>query len=155
MSFESLKGYKPEKPGEGDFEPFKYTGTAIIEKSIISTNTKVDNEFYPAGCNQIEIEAIVLDGEYAGRKLWKRFNLDDEKQDKKGKTSLNKLADQFFAVGLEFNSLDSLKAANEKFVGMNVDVKAYPLDFKDGSPVRQMWNVKGVTSKKSGSTPAF
>jgi len=156
MSFEQLQSYTPEAPKEGGFEPFKYTGKAKIEKSIISINKMVDTEFYPIGCNQIEIEAIVLEGENAGRKLWKRFNLDDEHQDKKGKTSLHKLADQLWAVGLTFKSLEELKAVNESFVDMEVNIKAWPVDFKDGRDKVQMWNIKGRGNSWSTSNkPSF
>ena len=157
MSFAQLSGYKPEAPSDGGFEPFKYEGRAVIEKSVISVNEKVDSEFYPRGCNQIDITAIVSEGENAGRKLFKRFNLDDTKEDKKGKTSLKKLADQLWTVGLTFNSLESLKAVNEKFAGMEVEVKAWPADFKDGRDKQQMWNVKGKvgSSSKGGTKPSF
>ena len=158
MSFGKMQSYQPEKPSDGGFEPFKYEGNAVIEKSMISVNEKVDTEFYPRGCTQIEIEAIVIDGEYTGRKLFKRFNLDDEKEDKKGKTSVQKLADQLFAVGLTFKTLDDLKKVNEQFVGMKVDVKAWAADFKDDRGKQQMWNVKGLaTSKKemAGAKPSF
>lgn len=155
MSFESLKGYKPEKPSDGGFEPFKYSGPAIIEKSVISINENIDSEFYPKGCNVIDITATIMDGEYAGRKLFKRFNLDSEVEDKKGKTPLLKLADQLFAVGITFGSLDELKTKNENFVGMNINVKAYPIDFKDGTDPRQAWNIKGIQTSMVGVKPSF
>lgn len=157
MSFEQLSNYKPEIPKDGGFEPFKYDGPAIIEKSMISVNTKIDSEFYPSGCNQIEIAAIIMDGDMTGRKLFKRFNLDDETEDKSGKTSLKKLADQFWAVGLTFKNLEELKEINEKFVGMTVHVKAWPADFKDGSGPRQMWNIKGKEKSVAGTAkkPSF
>lgn len=151
MGWDSMKGYKPESPKEGGsgFEAFKYEGPVVINKAIVSVNETVDSEFYPKGCNQIEIEAEVQDGEFARRKLWKRFNLDDAKMDKKGKTSVMKLADQLWAVGLEFSDLDSLKAACEKLASMTINIKAWPVDFKEGgrSPV-QMWNIKSVATEK-------
>lgn len=158
MTFDQLKGYKPESPKEGGgFEALKYNGPVEITKSIISTNDDVDSEFYPKGCTMIEIEAVISEGEFEGRKLWKRFNLDDVREDKKGKTSLKKLADQLWAVGLSFDSLDTLNAVNEKFVGMRVIVKAWPVDFKDGRAPVQMWNVKSLAGATSTPTtkPSF
>lgn len=149
---EDLKGYTPEVPKDGGFEPFKFEGWANITKSVISQSAQ-NTEFYPLGCNMIEIEATVMEGDNIGRKLWKRFNLDDEKQDKNGKTSARKVADQFFAVGLKFNNLEELKEVNERFVDMDVHVKAWMADFKDGRGLQQLWNVKGK-KKESNARPA-
>lgn len=148
MGFDQLSGYKPEVPRDGS-EPIKYEGPVIIEKSIVEENTK-DSDFYPMGCNMIRIEATILDGDDSGRKLFKKFNLDSNDQDKKGKTPLQKLADQLWAVGLSFGSLEELKKVNENFVGMTVNVKAYPAKFPDGKEI-QMWNIKGLASKTQGS----
>lgn len=150
VNFDQVSAYKPEAPNDGGFEPFKYEGKVIIEKSMISVNERVDTEFYPKGCTQIEIEATVLDSKYAGRKLFKRFNLDDEKEDKKGKTALKKLADQLWAVGLTFKNMEELEKANNEFVGMQVEVKAWAADFKDDRPKQQMWNIKGIAKSKDG-----
>lgn len=165
MSPFNLQGYKPAAPKEEDsgFEPFIYEGKAFVEKAIQSVNTKVDSEFYPMNCNQWEIEVTVLDGEHAGRKLWKRFNLDDEKRggkDGNGKTSIEKLADQLWAVGLEFKDKETLDAANEKLAGMTIDIKAWVATFKDETPPRkvQRWNIKGLAKEATPgmtSKPAF
>jgi hypothetical protein len=152
-----LSGYKPEKPSSGGFEAFKYDGPATIEKAVISNYDGEGNEFYALGDQQIEIEATVVDpdSEFLGRKLWKRFNLDSEKEDKKGKTAAMKLADQLFAVGLTFKNEEELGQCCEKLVGTDVVIKAWPVDFKDGRDKVQMWNIKGlaaeVKSKPSGS----
>lgn len=154
MGFEQLQGYKPEVPKEGN-EPFAYEGPVVIEKSVIGVNTRESTDFYPAGCNMISIEAIVMSGENSGRKLFKKFNLDSVEEDKKGKTPLRKLADQFWAAGLSFNNSDELSAANEKLIGMALHVKAWEAKFSDGK-TNQMWNIKGLAHKGGGSTkPAF
>lgn len=139
-----LKGYKAEEPSEGGgFEPFKYTGPCKINKSIISTNETIDSEYYPKGCIMIEIEAEVLQGEFKSRKLWKRFNLDDETKDKKGKTSAMKLADQLFPLGIEFSNLEELRAKIQEFVTMIILVKAWTGKFPGEQDRKQMWNIKG------------
>ncbi|MEK9810259.1 MAG: hypothetical protein VW362_07405, partial [Candidatus Nanopelagicales bacterium] len=43
----------------------------------------------------------------------------------------------------EFKDEKTLKEALEKFVEMEIIVKAWTSDFKDGRGLRQMWNVKG------------
>jgi len=162
MTF-NLSGYQAEEPKEGtDFEAFKYNGIASVESSIISQNTERDTEFYPMGCNMIEIAVICMEekpfkGEQTlGRKLWKRFNLDAVEEDKRGKTSVMKLADQLFPLGLEFNNIEELRAVNEKLIGMDIIVKAWPVDFKDGRGAQQMWNIKGKAGSQvpSGTTPS-
>ena len=155
---QDLSGYKPESPNDGGFEAFKYSGPVTVEHAIVSENMAVDSEFYPMGCKQIDIEVKVAEGDYAGRKLWKRFNIDSETEDKKGKTPVKKLADQLFAVGLTFANETELEACCEKLVGMDIIVKAYPVDFKDGRDKVQMWNIKGKAGeadKKPGQTVAF
>ncbi len=152
-----LSGYQPEAPVEGtEFAAFKYKGNVAIEKSVISEYDGKTSDFYNAGDKVINITAIVLEGEYVGRKLFKRFNLDSEKRSgKKEKTPAEKLADQFFAIGLTFSSMEELEAANEKFAGMEVEVNAWAADFKDGRPPMQLWNIKGeagATSTASNTT---
>jgi len=143
----NLKDYSPEAPKEG-VEAFKFQGLVNIEKSLIYINedASLNQQFYPVGCNMINIEAIIMEGEHIGKKLFKRFNLDSDESSANGKTPVMKLADQLFAVGLEFKNLESLKVINEKFVGMDVNVKAWPIDFKDGRDKVQMWNIKGKAS---------
>ena len=140
-----LAGYQPEKPSDGGFEPFKFEGKATVEKSIISEHAGKHSDFYGIGDNVIDITATVMEGDFIGRKLFKRFNLDSEKTSGKGnKTPAMKLADQLFAVGLEFSSIQELRATNEKFAGMDIHVKAWAADFKDGRGPQQMWNIKGL-----------
>jgi len=151
MSF-NIEGYKPESPTEGGFEAFKYNGVATLEKAVISTNETRDSEFYPRGCTMIELEATCMEDkpfkgqQTLGRKLWKRFNLDDDKQDKNGKTPVMKLADQLFPLGVEFNDLDELKKMIEGIVGKDIVVKCWPMDFKDGRDPFQGWNIKGISN---------
>ncbi len=138
-----LTGYKPEAPeSSGGFEPFKYEGPVKINKAVISINDKVDSEYYPRGCNQIDIEVEVIQGDLTGRRLWKRFNLDSEKMDGKGKTPVKKLADQLFAVGVEFSDMDSLAAACASLIDMNIVIKAWVSKFS--GKTNQAWNMKGV-----------
>ena len=101
----------------------------------------------------INITAIVMEGDHVGRKLFKRFNLDSTtRSGKKEQTPVEKLADQFFAVGLTFSNEEGLVIANEKFAGMEVNVKAWAADFKDGRPPMQMWNIKSVAGAESKET---
>lgn len=153
MAFE-LKGYTPEEPSSSGFEPFKYEGLAVVEKAEQTINEDVDTAFYPKGCTQEEISVTILDGDYAGRKLWKRFNVDATKADDGKKTPVQKLADQLFAVGLSFSDNKSLDEANKALTGMKIIVKAWIADFKDDRGKRQLWNIKGKASDAS-TKPSF
>jgi len=140
MSEPQLSGYSPEAPSSGGFEPFKFNGVVTITKSVISKND----------------EAEVAEGEFKTRKLWKRFNLDDEKEDKNGKTPSMKLADQLFAAKVSFFNEDpavrlaQLIEVNEQFVGMALVIKAWVIKWKKKSPTdedrddTQAWNIKDV-----------
>ncbi len=163
MSDFDLSGYKPESPTDGaGFEPFKYDGACRVNKSIISVNDGLDTDWYPAGCNMIDIEVEVLEGEFAKRKLWKRYNLDSTKvseKAKKPKTPVQKLADQLFPLGLEFSNLNELRAVNEKFATMTITVKAWGSKFPGDTEKKQQWNIKGVSNgaptEKKESQVAF
>jgi hypothetical protein len=146
-----LEGYQPEAPDAGgDFQAFKYKGKVAIEKSVISDYDGKSSDYYSTGQKVINITAIVLEGDFVGRKLFKRFNLDSEKRSgKKEQTPVEKLADQFFAVGLTFTTLEELEVANEQFAGMEIVVSAWAADFKDGRPPMQMWNMKEVAGQGS------
>lgn len=118
-----LSGYTPETPVEGGgFEPIQGKDIATkVNKSDISkvpSGTRQDNgEAYEA-YNKLSYELEVIDGKFKGRKAWKNVNLDNATPNAKGKTPVQKLADNFSTLGLEFNSLEELRIANEKFKTM-------------------------------------
>ena len=143
MSFNSLSGYKPQKPAEGGgFEPFKYEGRVKVNYARVEEQEKT-TEFSTAGDKILKMELECLDAPNAKRKLWKNYNLDNEKADKKGKTPIMKLADQLFALDLEFNDKESLENVLVAFASMTVLVKAWPAKFADKTI--QMFNLKGVS----------
>ena len=107
-----------------------------------------------AGRETLRFELEVLEGPFKGRKLWKKFNLDMEKADKKGKTPSMKLADQLHVIGLWFSTHEELAAVNEKFVGMTVNVKAWGIKFKDRDDKVQVFNLMATGAAKSSATPA-
>lgn len=155
--------YKPEAPSEGSgFEPFKYTGAVKINKAEVTINEKGGTEFYPQGCQIAEIEAEVLAGEFKGRKLWKRFNIDEEPSEGK-KSPAQKLADQLSAVGLTFSDDDGLNRAFLALKNMRIIVKAWPATFDKGSDsekTMQLWNIKKVApenweAEAKETSPAF
>jgi len=75
---------------------------------------------------------VIIQGDFAGRKLWKRFNLDSTKAEgKTPKTPIQKLADQLFTVGLEFSNIETLNQACDKLVEMTIVVKAWGAKFGD------------------------
>ena len=150
----NLSGYKPEAPAESNFEPFKYEGPVSFGYARVE-KTEKPSEFYgtPAGSDVFSIEMVVLNGDFAKRKIWKTWNLDTTVEDKKGKTPAQKLADQLFTCGLEFSDLEGLRTCAVELVSKNVNIKAYPIKFKDKKDEAvQMWNLKGFA--ENGATPA-
>jgi len=156
MSDFDLSGYKPEKPSESDFEAFKYTGPCLVNSAKIEEYTGNFADY--KGCTFFNYELVVLEGDNEGRKLWGKFNLDDKKEDKKGKTKVKKLADIFFTLGLEFKNVDELAKCAEQMTDMVVDVKAWHFKGDKGDAVQQHL-IKGKSAEKwdeeKSSQPEF
>ena len=124
MEFD-LAGYKPEAVKDNDFEMMK--GKGHICKVNYSRIEEVpagerDGESYEP-YTRLKYELEVVSEMYKGRRVWKSVNLDSTMESgKKNKTPIQKLADTFFTLGLEFSNLETLSAANDKFAEMQVVV---------------------------------
>lgn len=126
MGFGDLANYKPEKVKEGNFELI--TGRGIICKvnssmvEHVEGGTRKDTGEAYEPYDKLSYELEIVEGEHQGRRVWKSFNLSSDKRfinkktGKEGKTPVEKLADMFFTLGLEFSDLESLKVANAQFV---------------------------------------
>ena len=120
MEFD-LAGYKPEAVKDNEFEMMK--GKGHICKVNSSKIEEVpagerDGEAYEP-YTRLKYELEVVSDKYKGRRVWKSVNLDSKQRTgKKEKTPIEKLADTFFTIGLEFSDLKTLEAANEKFAEM-------------------------------------
>lgn len=148
----NLSGYKPESPTDSDFSPFKYEGTVRFNYARISKAEKANDYGTSIGDEIFEVEVEIISGDFAKRKLWKKFNLDsNETSGKAKKTAVQKLADQLFACGLEFNTSVELVACAGKLVDTPVNIKAYPIKIKDKKTNKteeiQMWNLKGFATE--------
>lgn len=74
---------------------------------------------------QFRYEVEVLDGqENKGGRLWYTANPKDKSTNSKGKTKMERLADAFFTLGMEFKNKEELEKCAEKFCEMSVRVFA-------------------------------
>ena len=144
-NFSGLKGYEREKNKEGGFGVFKGKVICKINYGRIETNDGSRNEeLKGVDFFNYELEIINHDS-LTGRRIWKRFNLDNEDNQRK-------LANTFFTLGLEFNNKEELLNAAEKFVEMVVAVSAWgwapdedDIDDETGKPrKRQMHKIVGI-----------
>ena len=151
MTAFDLSGYTAEAPKDGGFETFKYDGPCQVNHARVVQSTEA-SEFYktPVGTDLWECELEVLQGEFAKRKLWKRFNLGSEvaSTGKVPKTPVQKLADQLFTLDLEFKNVEELNVCNSKLVDMTVMVKAYGTKLPGREEKSQLFNFKGVAPDK-------
>lgn len=150
----NLTGYKPEVVEEGSFTPIKgknFTckiNSSKIEK--VEAGSKDGREWGEYTRLKYEMEITDDKGKgFVGRKVWKSFNLDsDVRSGKAQKTKLELLADSFFTIGLEFNNMEELEAANGKFAELYLDVSFS--SFKgDGDKDIQMHYLNGVFNADS------
>ena len=120
MDFD-LRDYKPEVVTDNEFEMMKGKGHICKVNSSVVEDVEAgerDGEPYDA-YTRLKYELEVVSEKYRGRRVWKSYNLDSQlRTGKKEKTPIEKLADVFFTLGLEFNDLETLQAANEKFAEM-------------------------------------
>lgn len=149
MGFESLQGYQPQKLDEG-FEVIKERNLSCgVEYARIEPykgqNPELQGtEFYNYCLTVIDHPTLT------GRRLWKRFRLDDDDQ-------LKRLANTFFTLGLEFRNREELEKAGEAFVRKTLNVRAWGWTPDGESEARQMHLIKSETNSKqtSAGRPAF
>lgn len=143
--------YKPEKLTEtNDFPVF--TGSNLlceVTKSVIEDVpagvSQRDGEAYEA-YKRWKYELTVLDGDNAGRKVWKTFNLDSEiRSGKKQKTPKENLMDVLFTLGLPYDE-SQFEDSNEKFAEMKLRVSfnKIPAARASGGKDVQLHTITGV-----------
>lgn len=145
-----LSGYKPEAVKDNDFEMMKGKGhickvnSSIIEDVEAGENDRGAYEAY----TRLKYELEVVSEKYKARRVWKSVNLSsDERTGKAEKTPTEKLADTFFALGLEFSDMDGLKAANEKFAEMSL-VVSFSKWTPPGKDELQLHTVTGIAPEQ-------
>jgi len=157
-----LRGYKPEKVKENDFSPIKgknftcKVNSSKIEDVEAGTSEDSSRKWNAYKRLKYELEIMDDDGKgFIGRKIWKSYNLDSlEATGKVPKTPIQKLADVFFTVGLEFNDMDTLHIANDKFAEFHLDVSFSSFKGSAGNDV-QMHYVNGKVEEGLGETTQF
>lgn len=160
--------YKPEIPDDGNgFEVMKGKGHVCkINYSRVEDYADKPDEHWgdPSWWNpdlighsflNYELQVVQTSSSqvnqglnYNGRKVWAYIDLNNpERKGRKGaeKTALERVADTFFACGLEFKNLDELKFANEKFAEMNLEVSfsSIPADRSASRKAVQLHTIKG------------
>lgn len=150
-----LKDYKPEKVTMNEFEPIKgknficKVNSSLIEKVEAGSSEDGSRTWDDYTRLRYELEIIDDNGKgFKGRRVWKSYNLDSDKRSgKKEQTPVEKLADVFFTLGLEFKDLSSLESANEKFVEMELLVSFSTFKGNDGEEV-QMHYINGINESE-------
>jgi hypothetical protein len=147
MDFD-LSNYKPEKVKDNDFEVMTGKGyvcqvnSAKIEDVPAGENDRGSYEGY----TRLRYELEIISEKNKGRRLWKSYNLSSkEKTGKAEKTPVEKLADAFFTIGLEFGNQEQLEACIEKFADMELIVSCSKFKPKGGE-VLQLHTITGVAS---------
>lgn len=124
MDFD-LSNYKPEVVKDNDFELITGKGyickvnSAKIEDVEAGSNDRGSYEGY----TRFRYELEITSEKNQTRRLWKSYNLSSkEKTGKAEKTPVEKLADAFFTIGLEFGNQEELGTCIEKFAEMELVV---------------------------------
>jgi len=148
MGFD-LGNYKPEKVKDNDFEVMTgknnicRVNSSKIEDVEGGTSER-DGKSYEA-YTRLRYELEVISDNFKGRRVWKSYNLDSQDATgKKPKTPIQKLADVFFTLGLEFSSIETLEVANEKFSEMLLNVSFSKFTPKGEKEPRQLHTIVGI-----------
>lgn len=163
MNFD-LGDYKPEVIKENDFELMKGKGHICrVNKSVIEeveggVSAYNGKEYEPY--TRLSYELEVVSDKYNKRKVWKSYNLSSQEgTGKANKTSLQKLADMFFTLGLEFKDEATLRIANEKFAELELVVSFSSFKPKDKDEALQLHTITGintgVVSEQTTATAGF
>lgn len=138
MDFD-LSNYKPEKVKDNDFEVITGKGfickvnSARIEDVDGGENDRGKYEAY----TRLKYELEIISEKNKSRRLWKSYNLSSkEKTGKAEKTPIQKLADAFFTIGLEFSNSEQLNAVVEKFAEMELVVSCSKFKPKGGDTLQ-------------------
>ena len=160
----NLGNYKPEGVKDKDFSLIKGKGfsckvnSSIIEK--VEAGKSEDGSREWGEYTRLKYELEITDDKQKGflnRKVWKSYNLDsDVATGKNPKTPVQKLADVFFTLGLEFSDQDSLSTANEQFVNKLLTVSFNSFKGREGNDI-QLHTVTGEawTEAEATSAPSF
>ncbi len=149
MDFD-LSNYKPEKVKDQDFEVITGKGfickvnSAKIEDVDAGSNDRGSYEGY----TRFRYELEIISDKNKGRRLWKSYNLSStEKTGKANKTPVEKLADAFFTIGLEFSNSSVLEIAIEKFAEMEFVVSCSKFKPKGGD-IMQLHTMTAVAPER-------
>lgn len=138
MGWDAVADYKP-KAEQDDFGAFKANG---LECSVVwarvepYSGPKAELQGVPFFGYELEIIGGTTD--FLGRKLWMRFNLEDEKK-------LQKLKNLFFTVlSVDLKSQQDLEANLDAFASQTYVVRAWGWKPDENSETIQQHAIKGV-----------
>jgi len=148
--FTGLKDFTPEAPKEMEefkpYEPFKYEGPVdVVEARFYVVSGSEATEYYKEGMRLVQFSTVVQEGEFKGRQLNRKFDIDDE-----NKQQL--LANHLKPFGIELTETsdeETLKPYLIKIKGTVREVNAYHFAGKNDDPNKpgkkeriQMWFFK-------------
>ena len=146
MAFD-LSGYKPEVVKDNYFEVMTGKNNICVVNSAKIEEVEAgerDGREYDA-YTRLRYELEVISEKFKKRKVWKSYNLDStQKTGKKEKTPIEKLADAFFTIGLEFSDMATLESAIEKFAEMTLVVSFSKFTPKGEKEPRQLHTIVSV-----------
>lgn len=130
----NLQSYTPEAPKESTNEPFKYEGRVNVLEAEIKINEKA-SEYYGVGigskylsfCLEVPEDA----DEHAKRRVYKKFQIESEMKDSKGKTPAHKLADWVKEAGLVVVTEDDVPRICQRLLSEPVYAKLWAISIKD------------------------
>jgi len=160
MTFD-LAGYKPEVVKDNDFEVMTgknnicIVNSAKIEDVDAGTSERTGEDY--DAYTRLRYELEVVSEKFKKRKVWKSYNLDSEERTGKAKkTPIEKLADAFFTIGLEFSDKATLETAIEKFAEMTLTVSFSKFTPKGEKEPRQLHTIISVAPEsweEGGDSP--
>ena len=124
----NLTGFTPEAPQESSNDAFKYEGLVNVLEAGMKVGEK-ESTYYgtAAGTEFLSITLEVpADAEAnAKRRLFKKFHLNSDVKDNKGKTQAEKLADWVSEAGIIIMTEDDIPRLIERLNGGGISAKMW------------------------------
>lgn len=137
----NLTGYTPEAPVVSSNEPFAYEGVVNVLEAEMKVGDK-ESSFYgtPAGTEFLSICLEVPHDaeENAKRRIYKKFHLNSDVKDRKGKGQAEKLADWIQSSGLTITTGEDIPVLLNSLLTQTICAKLWVIkikNVKDGKEV--------------------
>lgn len=147
----NLTGYTPEAPVVSSNEPFAYEGVVNVLEAEMKVGEK-ESPFYgtPAGTEYLSICLEVPHDaeENAKRRIYKKFHLNSDIKDSKGKGQAEKLADWIKGAGLTITTGDDIPGLINTLKTNTICAKLWVIkikNMKDGKEVVDLVQMSKLT----------